>query len=160
MTAPTGRFPHTKQRNIVAMSPHEVDAFLAGRRTVVLSTLTAAGDIHSVAMWYWWADGVVHMTSKARAQKVRNIERAPRATCFAESGDRYDQLMGVSLAGHATIVDDPATLRSVVTHLLERYESGNAHRDEAQIAASMYNRVVIRVEATRVTSWDHRKLGL
>jgi PPOX class probable F420-dependent enzyme len=33
------------------MTPPEVDDFLAGRRSMTMSTLSPDGSIHSVAMW-------------------------------------------------------------------------------------------------------------
>ena len=43
----------------------------------------------------------------AASQKVRNLERDPRATLQVEDGEIYEELRGVTLATEAEIERDP-----------------------------------------------------
>ena len=46
-----------KQRDLIKMTPEEIDAFLHERRPMTMCTLNHDGSIHAVAMWYGFLDG-------------------------------------------------------------------------------------------------------
>lgn len=148
------------QRSQITMSDEEIDAFVASRRTAILSTLGPTGHPHAVAMWFAWIDGTIWFETKAKAQKVRNIQRDPRATVLIEDGLTYDTLRGVSFEGRAVVVDDPDALFAVGVDVWERY-TGPYTEDAKPFVEMMLNkRVAVRLDVERVRSWDHRKLGL
>jgi PPOX class probable F420-dependent enzyme len=154
----------TKQRDLIKMSPAEVDAFLAEKHTATMCTLNRDGSIHAVGMWYGFLEGAVAMESKTKAQKVLNLRRDPRITCLIETGDTYDQLRGVSLVGTAEIVEDRERLWTVGVSVFERYSGdgpGTYTDDMAPfVEALIHKRVAIKVIPKKVVTWDHRKLGL
>ena len=67
-----------KQRDIIRMSPEEVDAFLHERRPMTMCTLNHDGSIHAVAMWYGFLDGSIAIETKGKAQKAVNLTRDSR----------------------------------------------------------------------------------
>ncbi|WP_199752502.1 pyridoxamine 5'-phosphate oxidase family protein [Actinoplanes sp. ATCC 53533] len=148
------------QRSQVAMTSDEATAFLTGQRTATLVTLGPTGHPHAVAMWFACLDGTIWFETKAKAQKARNLRRDPRATVLVEDGLTYDALRGVSLEGHATIVDDPAALWQVGVNIWERYHG--PYNDEVRplVEFMLHKRVAVRLDVERTRSWDHRKLGL
>ena len=87
------------QRKAIAMTPAEVDAFLAERRPMTMCSLSPDGSIHAVAMWYGFVDGLVTVETKAKSQKAQNLRRDPRLTLLFEDGDYYEELRGVELVG-------------------------------------------------------------
>jgi PPOX class probable F420-dependent enzyme len=148
------------QRSRVRMSDDEVSAYLHDHTgTIVMSTILGDGSIHSVAMWYGFVGDKIGVTTKSKSQKVRNLLRDPRMTLLVESGQAYDELMGVELVGSAEVIDDPATLREIVQSLRRRRGGPQVGEiSEAELQASIHNRVAIVHTAQRVVSWDHRKL--
>src|SRR5882672_7819512 len=76
------------------MSDTEVAAFLAGERTVTCATVGARG-------WPW---------TYAASQKVRNLERDPRATLQVEAGEAYQELRGVMLECEVVLHRDLETI--------------------------------------------------
>ena len=78
MTQPMGS--GVNQRNQIKMTPGEVEAFLAERHSMSMSTISGDGSIHSVAMWYGFLEGAVAFETKAKAQKVVNLKRDARLT--------------------------------------------------------------------------------
>lgn len=148
------------QRGQVAMSPEEISAFLASRRTATLITLGATGHPHAVAMWFALLDGVLWFETKAKAQKAVNIRRDPRATVLLEDGLTYDTLRGVSMEGRAEIVDDPDALWAVGVNVWERYNGPYNDELAPMVQAMLHKRVAVRFDVERTRSWDHRKLGL
>ena len=151
---PTG----ANERRRVAMSTGEIDEFLNGPRTLTASTMGPDGAIHSVAMWYGYLDGQVHMDAKTKSQKVLNLRRDPRITLMIHDGYMYDELHGVMVQGEATVTEDDDLLRRIVHSIFSRYH-GVDDPDDELIGRAIRNRVAISVRPTKIASWDHRKLG-
>lgn len=148
------------QRDLIKMTPDEVDEFLRGRRSMTMSTISPDGSIHSVAMWYGFLEGAVAFETKAKAQKVRNLRRDSRLTCLVEDGETYDQLRGVSLVGTGEIIDDPARMWDLGISVFERYNAPYTEEMKPFVEAMLHKRVVVKLHVDKTVTWDHRKLGL
>lgn len=148
------------QRSQITMDDDEVARFLEQRRSATLATLGADGTPHLVAMWYALVDGEVWFETKAKSQKAVNLARDPRATFLVEAGHTYDTLRGVSIEGTVTISTDPDELWAVGVSIWERYNGPVSEETEPLIEFMLNKRVAIRLDAERVRSWDHRKLGM
>jgi PPOX class probable F420-dependent enzyme len=150
------------RREQIAISPDEQLELLAAERVVVISTLGPRGWPHSMPMWYTVRDGEVWVWTYAASQKVRNLERDPRATLLVEAGTEYLELRGVQIEAEAELVRDPEAVLAFGTELALRYAKdidsieGDA---AAALRAQAAKRVAIRFRAVRTASWDHRKLG-
>jgi PPOX class probable F420-dependent enzyme len=149
-----------KQRDIIKMTPEEVDAFIRERRPMTMCSINHDGSIHAVAMWYGFLEGCVAVETKAKSQKAVNLRRDGRVTCLFEDGDAYEELRGVELVGKAEIVEDPERMFTLGVDVFERYY-GTYNEEMRPFVETMLNkRVVIKVVVERTVSWDHRKLGL
>ncbi|RRO20773.1 PPOX class F420-dependent oxidoreductase [Saccharopolyspora rhizosphaerae] len=142
------------------MTPEEVAAFLATRRTATLTSLGPSGHPHAVAMWFALLDGVVWFETKAKAQKAVNIRRDPRVTVLVEDGLTYETLRGVSLEGRAEVVEDREALWAVGVDIWERYHGPCTDEVAPLVEHMLHKRVAVRLDVERTRSWDHRKLGL
>lgn len=149
-----------KQRALIKMSDEEVDEFLAGRNTMTLCSINHDGTIHAVAMWYGFLDGAVVFETKAKSQKAQNLRRNPIITCMVEDGYSYQELRGVEIVGTAEIVEDPERMWAAGISVFERYTAPYTEAMRPAVEAMLHKRVVIKVNPTRVVSWDHRKLGI
>ena len=149
-----------KQRDLIKMSPDEVDEFLAGRRAASLCSINHDGTIHAVAMWYGFLEGALGFETKSKSQKVQNLRRNPTITCMVEDGETYDQLRGVELVGRAEIVEEPDRMWELGVSVFERYNAPYTEEMRPMVEAMLHKRVVIKLLVDRVVSWDHRKLGL
>ena len=149
-----------KQRDLIKMSPEEIDAFIHERRPMTMCTLNHDGSIHAVAMWYGFLDGSVAIETKAKAQKAINLARDPRITCMFEDGDSYEELRGVELVGRAEIIDDPDKMFELGVDVFERYYGGYTEELRPFVETMLNKRIVAKVNVERTVSWDHRKLGL
>ena len=148
------------QRALIKMTPDEVDAFLHERHSMTMSTISPDGSIHSVAMWYGFLEGAVAFETKAKAQKVKNLQRDRRLTCLVEAGETYDQLRGVSLVGTGEVVDDPARMWELGVSVFERYNGPYTEELKPFVEAMLNKRVVVKLHVNKIVTWDHRKLGL
>jgi PPOX class probable F420-dependent enzyme len=148
------------QRAQVVMGDAEVDAFLTQQRSATVATIGPNGAVHLVGMWYAWLDGQVWIETKAKSQKVVNLRRDPRMSFLVEAGQTYDQLRGVALEGTGVIIEDPGTVWDVCVNVFERYNAPYTEELRPFVEVMAKNRVVVRLDADRARSWDHRKLGL
>lgn len=148
------------QRDLIKMTPEEVEAFLAERHSAAMSTLSPDGTIHSIAMWYGFLEGAVAFETKAKAQKVLNLRRDPRMTMLVEAGESYDELRGVTLVGRGEIIDDPDRMWELGVSVFERYNAPYTEELKPFVEAMLHKRVVVKLHVDRTITWDHRKLGL
>ena len=150
------------RRDQIKLSADEQRELLESERVVVVSTIGPRGWPHSMPMWYVLRDGEIWTWSYAKAQKVRNLDRDPRATLLVETGFEYTELRGVQIEAEAELVRDPERVLEFGKELTVRYTEGidSVEGDPAAaLEAQAPKRVAIRFHPRRVATWDHRKLG-
>jgi PPOX class probable F420-dependent enzyme len=146
------------RRDQIKMTPEEADAFLAEEKTVTCATNGRNGFPHLMPLWYVVREGRIWAWTYAKSQKVRNLERDPRATLQVETGIEYAELRGVMLRCEVEIHRDVEVVTDFAMELVERY-AGGAEGTRDAFAQQAPKRVALEfVERDRVT-WDHRKLG-
>ena len=146
------------QRDLLAMEPHEVLAFLSeGQRTHV-ATINPDGTPHVVPMSYVVLDDCVTIWTDPNSRKVANLRRDPRITCLVETGATFPEMRAVQLSGRAELGEDANASRRVGLALFERANGGLNDDLRAAVDALVPQRIAVTVHAERVVSWDHRKL--
>jgi PPOX class probable F420-dependent enzyme len=144
------------------MADDEVRAYLASRRRIILVTNAANGMPHPLPMNFGVdGEGRFLISSFRKTQKVRNLERDPRATLLVESGDQYHELKSVIAWCDAEIIDDPAQVRALMSVMRagEPLAATMGAQAAEQVEASIAKRVILRFTPYRMISWDHAKLG-
>ena len=150
------------QRAAITMDEAEIADFLAQARTAIVTTIGPDGVPDPVPMWFVVEDDTIWMRTYAKSQKVRNLERDPRAAILIESGERYVELRGVQFTGAVRVDRDVERICRVFAELMVKYEG----LDPALIAdvASAYRDTAVKQVALacdwrtwRIASWDHRK---
>jgi PPOX class probable F420-dependent enzyme len=150
------------RRDLIRMTPEEVRAYLAAQRRIILVTIGPEGLPHPVPMNYGLDEaGRVLITSFRKSQKVRNLERDPRATLLVESGETYADLKSVMAYCDVEIVSDPEAIAAGMARInADEQLAGSLSAEMGdQVRASMAKRVLLRLTPFRVISWDHGKLG-
>jgi PPOX class probable F420-dependent enzyme len=151
------------RRDLIKMTDEEALAFLDEQRTVVCATNGRDGWPHLMPLWYVVREGELWSWTYAKSQKVRNLERDPRATLQVEAGVEYQELRGVMLKCDVEVIRDTERVGALGVELFAR-QSGVAAADlddemRAMVAKQAAKRVALRfVERERAT-WDHRKLA-
>ncbi|MEY2456960.1 MAG: hypothetical protein QOK06_2054 [Acidimicrobiaceae bacterium] len=150
-----------KRRDIVRMTDDEIDAFLHARlQTMNVATYNHDGTIHLVAMWYGFHEGKPAFETFTKSQKVLNLRRDNRITVLIEDGKEYEKLRGLELVGTADVIDDPDVVMEVARTVVPRYFEVAKPEDVDAIAAGLaVKRSAIVINADRMVSWDHNKLG-
>lgn len=148
------------RRGAIAMSPGEVDAFLQEQRVVICATNGRGGWPHLMPLWYLVRSGEVWAWTYAKSQKVRNLERDPRATLQVETGEDYAELRGVMIEARTTVHRDLELCTEFGMELFRRYGGDlGGEAFAAAVRAQAAKRAVLQFVAQRTASWDHRKLG-
>jgi nitroimidazol reductase NimA-like FMN-containing flavoprotein (pyridoxamine 5'-phosphate oxidase superfamily) len=162
------------RRAQIEMSEEEVAAFLAQERTVTCATAGPRGWPHLMPLWYVLRDAPadepgprVWAWTYGRSQKVRNLERDPRATLQVEAGEMYAQLRGVMLECDVVIHRELQTVAPLGGAILLRNSVPREQEPPAELPpeargavdAQAAKRVGLEFIERRRASWDHRKLG-
>jgi general stress protein 26 len=125
MVEPTASRPHMPGYGIES-SPKglipwaEAEARLAASVNYWLATVSAGGEPHLMPLWAVWHDRALWFSSGGRSRKVRNIAAMPRCTVSTE-----DAGSPVILSGRATILTDPADIRTFIEVANAKYEGGH-----------------------------------
>jgi PPOX class probable F420-dependent enzyme len=147
------------RRDQIAMSDQEIAAFLDEQRTLICATNGPRGWPHLMPLWYVMRGEEIWAWTYAKSQKVRNLERDPRATLQVEDGKRYEELRGVMVEARTEIHRDTEIITELGVELLCRY-TGGARDDLLEgVRRQAGKRVAMRFVGERTASWDHRKLG-
>ena len=142
------------------MSDAEAGAFLEAGRDLQVASINADGTPHLVTMWYVVRDGEAAFWTYAKSQKIVNLRRDPRLTVLVATGDKYEELKGVSIVGRAELVEDRDEVITYGEQIYERYW-GPIDNDLVRegVRTMGAKRVVVVVKPDNVVSWDHSKLG-
>ena len=108
------------RREQIKMSDVEVAAFLREERTVTCATTGPRGWPHLMPLWYVLRDAPAGEPAPrmwawtyAASQKVRNMQRDPRATLQVEAGELYQELRGVMLECDVVVHRDLETVKAL-----------------------------------------------
>ena len=150
------------RRDQITLSEEEQAELLADERIVIVTSNGAKGWPHSMPMWFTVRDGVIWVWTYAKSQKVKNLERDPKATILIETGTEYTELRGIMVESEAVVHREPEVVAEFGKDLTVRYSEGieSVEGDAAKaLEAQAVKRVAISFPPTRTRSWDHRKLG-
>jgi PPOX class probable F420-dependent enzyme len=150
------------RRDQIKLTDEEQDELIERERIVVVSSLGPRGWPHVMPLWYVPRDGDVWIWTYAKSQKVKNLERDPRATLLIETGNEYTELRGIQIEAEAELIRDLDRIVDYAKEMTIRYSDGieSVEGDAAAaLRAQAPKRVAIHFHPERVASWDHGKLG-
>lgn len=144
----------------IAMTPEEVDRFLADERTCRVATVGGDGQPHVAPLWFVWDGRPDHralwLHSLVRSQRWVDLARDPRVAVVVDAGTSYGELRGVEIAGRADVVGEvprgegpDAAVAEPERLFAEKYAGGTFVTDGRH--------GWLRITPEKVTSWDFRK---
>jgi general stress protein 26 len=162
------------RRDQIKMSDAEVAAFLLEERTVTCATAGPRGWPHLMPLWYVLRDAAagepaprIWAWTYAASQKVRNLERDPKATLQVEAGEEYQLLRGVMLECEVAVHRELDVVQALGREIFARYASSRGQPPAEDLPAAVAEmvdkqaakRVALEFVERQRVSWDHRKLG-
>ncbi len=149
-----------KQREKIRLTPEEQEVFIEEQKSLQVATINRDGTPHLSTLWFAVVDGDIVFETYTKSQKVKNLERDSRITLLLEDGDKYENLRGVSINGHAELHTDPEDVHSYALKVMVRNHPDVDREMLDQAAQSMARkRTAVVVKAEKTISWDHTKLG-
>jgi PPOX class probable F420-dependent enzyme len=152
----------SNRREQIRLTAAELERFLAEQRVISVCTLGGDGWPHVTALWYVMRGDEPWIYTYRKSQKVRNLERDPRATLLVEDGREYQELRGAMLKTRAVVHRDSETVTRMAEDLFLKYQGDGAKLDDATraaLATQVPKRVAIQFQIEETVSWDHAKLG-
>lgn len=145
------------------MNAAETRAFLESRLRIILVTNGVKAYPHPVPMSFILDNRQrILMSTFRKSQKVRNLQRDPRASLLVESGIRYDELASVLMYADAEIIDELEAVAEVTEKMMDKEERLTGQRPESELEqarTTFAKRVVLRFTPNAMVSWDHGKLA-
>jgi hypothetical protein len=142
----------------IAMSPAELDAFLASERTCRVATVSPAGP-HNTPLWFVWDGSALWLTSIVKSQRWTDLARDPRVAVLVDAGEAYDELRGAELQGAVEVVGEvprvgePSPVLAGPELLMARkYFGSDTFPYDGRHAW-------LRLVPEKIASWDFRKLS-
>jgi hypothetical protein len=142
----------------IAMTPQELDAFLATERTCRVATVGRNGP-HATPLWYGWDGSYLWLYSIVKSQRWTDLLRDPRVGAVIDAGVEYAQLRGVEITGTVEVVGEvPRTgepceeLAAIESLFARKYLGADAMLHDGRHAW-------LRVKPVKTASWDFRKLA-
>jgi hypothetical protein len=148
-----------KRGKRIAMSPDELDAFLARERMCRLGSVGADGSPHVSPLWFVWDGSAIWFNSVVRSQRWTNLTRDQRVSVAVDGGEGYFELRGAELMGRVEVVGEVPRLPGTVDHSVadperlfgEKYSGGDFVPDR--------NHAWLRMVPDKIVTWDFRKMG-
>jgi PPOX class probable F420-dependent enzyme len=148
------------RRRQIEMSAEEQRTFLAEQRVVICATNGVSGWPHLMPLWYVLRGDEIWAWTYGKSQKIRNLERDPRATLQVEAGHDYNELRGVMIEARTELHRDIDVVSSLAAELMGRYAGSDTPLEVNDvIRAQAAKRVALQFVPERTATWDHRKLG-
>ncbi|MDR6979551.1 hypothetical protein J2X68_006287 [Streptomyces sp. 3330] len=143
----------------IMMSPGELDAFLTLQRTCRVATVSTDGAPHVSALWFLWDGTALWLYSVVRSKRWADLNRDPRVAIVIDTGEEYDALRGVELSGVVEFVGESPRTGELCAEL-DAVETLFARKNFGLDAMPHDGRHAwVRLEPTKIVSWDFRKLG-
>jgi PPOX class probable F420-dependent enzyme len=149
------------RRDQITMSADEIAAFLDEQKTVIAATNGVNGWPHLMPLWFIRDGEELWAWTFAKSQKVKNLERDPRATLQVEDGVEYQLLRGVMIEADVVIHRDIDRITDFGVRLMSRYagDGGSSDAMAEVVRAQAPKRVALQFKPVRTASFDHRKLA-
>ncbi|MET7400589.1 pyridoxamine 5'-phosphate oxidase family protein [Dactylosporangium sp. NPDC005572] len=141
----------------IAMTPAEINAFLASERTCRVASLSAQGLPHVTALWFVWDGKALWLNSLVRSRRWADLRTNPAVSILVDTGHDFAELRGVELSGHAEPVGEvprvglaEPTLTEPEQLFARKYAGLDAVPHDGRHAW-------LRITPSRIVSWDYRK---
>src|SRR3954454_11005787 len=108
------------RRDQIKLTDEELAELLETERIAVVSSIGPRGWPHSMPLWYVPRGGEIWIWTYAKSQKVKNLERDPRATLLIETGVEYTELGGVEIEPEGKMHRDPDDVFELAKELTAR----------------------------------------
>ncbi len=131
------------------MNEEELQVFLDRSLTAIVATAGRTGNVHSVPVWYRFAEGSFRIWTDGSRAWVKNARRHPQMSIAV--AEHEAPFAAVIARGTAEVLIDPPGMDAEVRAIVARYIP-EAEVD-AYIAPWTSLRTIVRIEASDIRGW-------
>jgi nitroimidazol reductase NimA-like FMN-containing flavoprotein (pyridoxamine 5'-phosphate oxidase superfamily) len=135
----------------LAMTPDELDAFLAEERVLRLATVDEDGWPAVVPVWFVWHDDAFWVWNLTRAKRTDRLRAGTRVAFVVDGGVEYVELRGASGRLEYAFVAEDDVPHAVRVAFSRKY----LHTDHPVEPADHHQ--WLRLVPATLASWDFRK---
>lgn len=149
-------------RDAVRLNEIEIGDFLAANMKVQVATIGPDGAPHLTTLFYALDEvGRIVFWTYRSSQKIANLRRDARLSALVEDGVEYAELRGVSIQGHAELVEEYDAVRAIGSRVVSVMAGGAdlGELGDRIVDGQAHKRVGVIVVPDKVASWDHRKMN-
>jgi PPOX class probable F420-dependent enzyme len=144
--------PPALQPTPPAMSAAELRAFLARPLVARLATVRPNGAPQIFPMWFLYEDGVLYMSTRTQAAKLRHIRHNARVAVAID-------VMEAPLRNKAVIIDGTAEIlttgvKEIVTKIYQKYMGTEAASSPAAQRNINTPRVILKITPKKIRTMD------
>jgi Pyridoxamine 5'-phosphate oxidase len=152
-----------KRGRKIAMTPDELDEFLATERVCRVATVGTDGP-HATPLWFGWDGTSLWLYSIVKSQRWTDLMRDPRIGVTIDSGVDYFELRGVEITGTVAVIGEtPRTgapnpeLADIEQQFARKYMSTPESPNDEMFHDGRHG--WLRVTPKKIASWNFAKLA-
>lgn len=134
------------------MSADEMKAFLARPLVAHLATVRTNGSPQVVPMWFLYEDGVMYMSTRTWAAKVRHLRHNPRVAVEVDVMEAPLKNKVVGIDGTAEVLT--SGVKEMTTRIYQKYVGPDAAQDPKAQQSINTPRVVLKITPKKMWSMD------
>ncbi|HEX7409164.1 MAG TPA: TIGR03618 family F420-dependent PPOX class oxidoreductase [Candidatus Binatia bacterium] len=135
-----------------SMSKAEIDAFLARPLVARIATVRKNGTPQVVPMWFLWHDGVMYLSTRTWAAKVKHLRKNPHVAVVVDVMEAPLKNKVVTIDGSAEILTDG--VKETTTKIYEKYMGAEASKTPQAQQSINTPRVLIKITPAKIQSMD------
>ena len=139
----------------LSMTDEEIQAFLAQPLVASLATVRANNTPQLTPMWFIYEDGVMYMSTRTYAAKVRYIRANPDVAVVVETMDAPLKNKVVTLEGKAEV--QGSGVKPIVEKIYRKYMGEEGMQTPAAQRNINTPRMIIRITPKKIRSMDTTK---
>jgi hypothetical protein len=147
-----------KRGRRIAMTPREVDEFLAVQRTARVATANGDGP-HVTPLYFIWVDGALWLYSIIKSRRWADLRTDPRVAVLVDDGAEFLELHGVEIHGEVEIIGDVPRSGGDCPELVAPERSFSRKYFGGEYMRYDGRHGWLKVVPQKITSWDYRKIG-
>jgi len=134
------------------MTKEEMQAFLARPIIARLATVRANGTPQIVPMWFLYEDGVMYMSTRTYAAKVKHLQKNPRVAVVVDVMEAPLKNKVVTLEG--TVEVQTTGVKEVTTKIYHKYMGTEGAATPAAQQSINAPRVILKITPKKIESMD------
>ncbi len=135
-----------------AMTKEDMQAFLARPLIARLATVRANDTPQVVPMWFLYEDGVMYMSTRTNAAKVKHLRSNPRVAVVVDVMEAPLKNKVVTLDGMAEV--QATGVKEVTTKIYQKYMGKEGAATPAAQQSINAPRVILKITPKKIESMD------